>query len=178
MPTNIEIKARLPDRAAVENILESLGARGPEVLHQEDVFFNNPAGRLKLRTLAPDRGELIYYERADTGGPKASRYEITRTPEPAALRALLTAALGTRGTVRKVRTLYLLGRTRVHLDRVEGLGDYVELEVVLADGDIVEDGTREADALMARLGISEADLVVGAYIDLLVTGTATSHTEG
>jgi adenylate cyclase len=69
--------------------------------------------------------------------------------------------------VRKHRTLYLAGRSRIHLDRVEGLGDFVEIEVVLADEDDVEDGVREAHALMASLGIDPSRLVAGAYVDLL-----------
>jgi predicted adenylyl cyclase CyaB len=69
--------------------------------------------------------------------------------------------------VRKRRRLYLVGRTRVHLDRVEGLGDFVEIEVVLAREDRVEDGEAEARELMHALGVGPADLVVGAYLDLL-----------
>jgi predicted adenylyl cyclase CyaB len=68
--------------------------------------------------------------------------------------------------VRKHRTLYLAGRTRVHVDRVEGLGDFLELEVVLDDGESVDAGTREAENLMATLGIEASDLVQGAYVDL------------
>jgi predicted adenylyl cyclase CyaB len=83
------------------------------------------------------------------------------------LREVLSAALGERGTVRKERALYLLGQTRVHLDEVQGLGPYVELEVVLEPGQSPEDGTRVARRLMKDLGISEDRLVRTAYIDLL-----------
>ncbi|MCY1506240.1 putative adenylyl cyclase CyaB [compost metagenome] len=69
--------------------------------------------------------------------------------------------------MRKQRRLFLVGRTRVHLDRVEGLGEFLELEVVLQDGEPAEAGVAEAHALMARLGVAEDQLVQGAYVDLL-----------
>ena len=80
---------------------------------------------------------------------------------------VLTVAYGMTGRVVKQRTLYLAGRTRIHLDRVEGLGDFVELEVVLEDGESAAAGMREAEDLMARLGIDPSALVEGAYVDLL-----------
>ncbi|MDT4826636.1 cyaB: putative adenylyl cyclase CyaB [compost metagenome] len=69
--------------------------------------------------------------------------------------------------MRKQRRLFLVGRTRVHLDRVEGLGEFLELEVVLQDGEPAEAGVAEAHALMARLGVAEDQLMQGAYVDLL-----------
>ncbi len=79
----------------------------------------------------------------------------------------LELAYGVRGRVVKLRTLYRVGRTRVHLDRVRDLGDFMELEVILGNGDTPEDGIAEAHMLMKKLGIEESQLVEGAYIDLL-----------
>ena len=95
--------------------------------------------------------------------------ELTLSPtdSPASLREVLTQAHGQVGRVVKQRTLYLVGRTRVHLDRVQGLGDFMELEVVLADDEPPQDGVDEAHALMAQLGIAPQALVQGAYRDLL-----------
>jgi predicted adenylyl cyclase CyaB len=134
---------------------------------QEDTFFNIPQGRLKLRKFDDTHGELIYYEREDTLEPKESFYLRTATTEPDALVETLGAALGLRGVVRKQRTLYLVGQTRVHLDRVEGLGDFLELEVVLEPEQSLESGVQVAHALMQALGISPDNLIPGAYIDLL-----------
>ena len=89
------------------------------------------------------------------------------TAEPETLRQVLTLAHGRAGRVRKHRTLYLRGRTRLHLDRVEGLGDFLELEVVLAEGEAAEAGAAEARDLMARLGVPAQALVETAYVDLL-----------
>lgn len=167
MGRNVEIKARVRDRADLERRAAALADGPPVELRQDDTFFDCPRGRLKLRVLAPDLGELISYERADEAGPKASRYHIARTARPVELLTTLQAALAVCGRVIKQRRVYMVGQTRVHLDRVEGLGDYMELEVVLTEGQAVDDGRRLATRLMQQLGVAEADLVRGAYIDLL-----------
>lgn len=167
MAVNIEIKARLRDFEQAVRAAEQLSDTPREVIHQEDVFFRTPAGRLKLRILAPNRGELIYYERPDAEGPKASHYDIARTPDPASLQRVLSTGLGVRGIVRKTRWLYLAGPTRIHLDQVEGLGAFLELEVVMEDGQEMAVGVRTAEDLMAALGVGPDDLVEGAYMDLL-----------
>lgn len=174
MARNIEIKARVADRDALEQRAVALADEGPVPIFQDDTFFACPEGRLKLRDFGDGRGELIFYTRADTTGPKTSFYRIAPTTEPAALRETLRLALGERGRVIKHRTLYLAGRTRIHLDRVESLGDFVELEVVLDRGEDEAAGRREADDLMARLAIAPGQLVVGAYLDLLSTADSSS----
>jgi predicted adenylyl cyclase CyaB len=168
MSTNIEIKARLVNFDQVKALAEQLSGAPGQLLEQEDTFFHTPQGRLKLRVLAPNRGELIYYERPDMAGPKQSDYQIYRTADPAGLAAVL-AGLGTRGVVRKKRWLYLVGQTRIHLDRVEGLGDFLELEVVLEPNDTPAQGQAIAAELMKKLGVAESDLLEAAYIDLLET---------
>lgn len=169
MPVNIEIKARLCDRQRTDRLAAAAADAGPILLRQVDTFFACPVGRLKLREFA-DRNrpaELIYYRRPDREGPKASDYAIHRTGDPAGLRALLAASLGEIGRVRKTRTLWMAGRTRIHLDEVEGLGHFLELEVVLSEGDSHADGEAEARNLMTALEITDADLVDRAYVDLL-----------
>src|SRR5690606_26805963 len=99
-------------------------------------------------------------------GPKASTYVRTPTTDPAGLRFVLSAVLGELGEVRKQRTLYLVGQTRIHLDEVIGLGNFMELEVVLSDDQSEPEGEQIATDLMARLGIRPADLCDGAYLDL------------
>ncbi len=89
-----------------------------------------------------------------------------RVDDGAALRQLLSETLGTIGRVQKRRQLFLVGRTRVHLDEVEGLGEFVELEVVLQPGEDHANGQVEAARLMEQLGIEPGDLVRQAYVDL------------
>ena len=136
---------------------------------QEDTFFVVPHGRLKLRKLSSTSAELIYYERENGPGPKESRYSIYPTSEPESLKAVLGTSLGVRGIVRKTRTLYMVGQTRIHLDEVEALGSFVELEVVLQANQSHADGVRIARELMAKLEIQDSELLEEAYIDLLLT---------
>jgi len=164
---NVEIKARVDDLDAIARKAAAFCTGGPIEIAQDDMFFSCAAGRLKLRTFSPERGELIFYQRADARGPKESFYLRSPTTAPEALREVLALAYGTSGRVRKHRTLYLANRSRIHLDRVEGLGDFVEIEVVLGDDDAADGGVREARDIMARLGIDGSRLVAGAYVDLL-----------
>lgn len=172
MPRNIEIKARVPDPTALRARVVSLAASVPQVLVQRDTFYHAPTGRLKLREFADGAAELIYYERPDRLGPKTSIYSRTPVPDAASMRELLGRCLGTKAVVAKSRELFLIGRTRIHLDTVEGLGSFVELEVVLATGQTDAEGKLIASALMTQLGIREADLVDQAYVDLLHRGPA------
>ena len=167
MPANIEIKARARNFAEIRRRAESLSDTPVNVLPQEDIFFNTPQGRLKLRILSANSGQLIYYTRPDQEGPKRSDYHISLTTEPENLKRVLELAYGIRGVVRKTRYLYLVGQTRVHLDDVEGLGQFMELEVVLRDGQSDAEGQAIAEDLMSRLGVEKSDLVEGAYMDLI-----------
>ncbi|MBX3606978.1 MAG: class IV adenylate cyclase [Piscinibacter sp.] len=167
---NVEIKARIDSVEALLARAQPLADGPPQPIRQDDSFFTCAHGRLKLRDFGDGRGELIQYQRADDAGPKTSTYVRSPTAAPDSLREALARSLGLVGRVRKQRLLLLAGRTRIHLDRVEGLGDFLELEVVLRDGEDEAAGLAEAQALMQRLGIAPAQLVRGAYLDLLLAG--------
>ena len=167
MPRNIEIKAKLADLRLQASLAESLCGGISEVIEQEDVFFHCDNGRLKLRIFADRSGQLIFYRRADQTGPATSSYILSDTSDPESLQAALTEAYGIKAVVRKTRHLYLFGRTRIHLDTVEGLGEFLELEVVLQDGEDESVGRREAHQLMDKLQIETDMLIESAYVDLL-----------
>jgi len=167
MNKNIEIKARISDFLLVEKKAASLAGQQPDLILQEDIFFNVPKGRLKLRKFTSELGELIYYERENSLLPKESHYQRSRTNEASTLQETLAGALGIRGVVRKKRRLYMVGQTRIHLDEVEDLGSFLELEVVMDLEQSLEDGVQIAHGLMEQLGVNEEDLIDGAYIDLL-----------
>lgn len=167
MARNIEIKARIDNLDAFEERAAALADQGPIVLIQDDTFFSCKSGRLKLRTFPDGVGELIYYRRPDQSGPKESFYVISPTNNPDSLREALSLGYGQIGRVRKRRILYLSGVNRIHLDRVEGLGDFLELEIVLTGDQTTEMGSATARTLLSKLGITEDCLIEGAYLDLL-----------
>lgn len=167
MPRNIEIKARIQSVEVLALKAAAVATQGPIEITQDDTFFRCESGRLKLRAFSAKEGELIFYRRANEHGPKESFYVRTPTANPEGLRECLTLAYGQVGRVLKHRTLYLIGRTRVHLDQVEGLGHFLELEVVLEENESIEAGVAEAHSLMAQLGVGPSQLVETAYVDLL-----------
>ncbi len=175
MSTNIEIKARVRDFDEIRQRAEKLSDTALQIIHQEDTFFNSEKGRLKLRLLAADRAQLIYYLRSDQEGPKRSDYHIFETPDPENLKRVLELAYGIRGVVRKTRYLYIVGQTRVHLDDVEGLGHFMELEVVMQEAQSDAVGQKIAEGLMNSLGVEKSDLLEGAYMDLIESISTNPH---
>jgi predicted adenylyl cyclase CyaB len=169
MARNIEIKAHVVDLSAVTARAAAIADEGPVEIRQDDTFFACERGRLKLRAFSSEEGELIFYRRTDQPGPKQSFYVRTPTASPDSLREALTLAYGEVGRVRKRRTLFMAGRTRIHLDEVEGLGDFLELEVVMREDEPLDAGVREAEDLMARLQVQPSQLIDRAYVDLLAT---------
>jgi predicted adenylyl cyclase CyaB len=167
MPINIEIKAIARDVVILEDMIRDITKTAPIILCQEDIFFDVSHGRLKLRILLPEKGELIYYDRPNIIGPKLSAYRKSETNDPQGLKEALIEALGTKGIVRKIRKLYLYENTRIHVDDVEGLGRFIELEVMLKENQTTEEGIAIAEKLMSQLNIDKRDLIDAAYIDLL-----------
>lgn len=168
MARNIEIKARAREFEQLRERAAELATDAPLFYRQQDFFYDVPRGRLKLRRFEDGTpAELIFYQRDDQDGPKASYYTRSPVTNADAMHALLATALTTRGIVTKERHVYLAGRTRIYLDRVDGLGDFVELEVVLGPDDDEDGGHAEAHAVFAKLGVPSDDLVAVAYVDLL-----------
>jgi adenylate cyclase class IV len=167
MARNIEIKARIDSVEALLPRARALADGDAVPIEQDDTFYRAPHGRLKLRRFADGSAELIHYHRPD--GPEARASDYVRVPavDFDGLAAALERALGSGGRVRKRRLLLHAGQTRVHLDRVEGLGDFIELEVVLREGQPDDEGRAIAERLMDALGLQHAERVPGAYLDLL-----------
>lgn len=167
MPVNVEIKAVVSDLAQLRKRVSKISGGPGKDSYQDDTFFCVPHGRLKLRISSTARPQLIYYHRPDLPSPKPSHYIISNIAQPSSMRAVLAESLGVIGQVRKHRTMFMIDNTRVHLDQVEGLGTYLEFEVMLSQSQSVDEGKQIALALMNKLGVDLATLVKGAYLDLL-----------
>lgn len=167
MERNIEFKAKSHDFAHQRTLAESITVSEGQCFTQHDTFFAVERGRLKLRAFADGTGELIYYLREDENGPRPSDYSISKTASAAALKQILTRVMPVVGEVIKERHLFLSEQTRIHFDRVQGLGEFIELEVVLRADQKASEGEVAAMAWMRRLKIAQEDLISQAYIDLL-----------
>jgi predicted adenylyl cyclase CyaB len=162
---NLEFKARLSDPQAILRRARELGADLWGDLRQTDTYFETPNGRLKLRETPGFQAELVFYERDEAAPHRPSHYEIARTPDADALRSALSQALGVVAVVRKRRTLLLLDTTRIHIDNVEGLGNFLEIEAPVTDTD--EDAvSRQLDELIAHLGFGWPDCIRESYLDM------------
>jgi predicted adenylyl cyclase CyaB len=143
------------------------GAVDHGLLRQRDTFFAAANGRLKLREETPGHAHLIQYMRPDSAEAKVSRYRLVEVGSPETMRAALSEALGVRCVVTKLRRLLLVDHIRIHLDTVDDLGSFVEVEAVVPAGGRPEDEASRVRELRERLGVSLPDLVQEAYADLL-----------
>jgi homotetrameric cytidine deaminase len=161
---NLEIKARDADpRRSLEAAL-ALGAQDRGELTQRDTYFAGARGRLKLREQTPGETELIQYRRPDEAGPRTSEFRIVPVAAAAeALKTALDAAYGTLVVVEKRRRLLLWEDVRIHLDDVDGLGAFVELEAP-------HDGDQEAKVERLTEALQIGDSIPGSYSDLLLEG--------
>ncbi len=167
---NIELKARCSDLDRARDVIQRMGARFDRTMSQRDTYFHVAHGRLKLREIASgdDRSaELIWYERADAAVFRDSLYHVTPVAEAAVMKEALSCACSVRGEVGKSREVWLYGNVRIHLDRVEGLGTYIEFEAVMSDGEDDGPSRRRLEQLHAALRIEVGDHESRSYSDLL-----------
>ena len=163
---NLEFKANCNSLDVLRQRLANLQAEHRHTMKQLDTYFNVPQGRLKLREIDTHDAELIYYERSDLAESRYSNYQICDIPEPMAFKQLATIALGVKGVVEKRRELWIFGDTRIHLDEVKNLGQFVELETVICN-QTESEAQAEHQLVKDALGIREEDLVSVSYSDLV-----------
>jgi len=166
--TIVEIKARCTQAQRVRDYLRSHGADIKGIDYQTDTYFQVPHGRLKLREGRIENA-LIYYERADQESAKQSNVLLTKTQPDSALKAQLTRALGVLVVVKKQREIAFIDNVKFHIDNVEGLGHFVEIEAIDNEG-VIDKGQLlvQCQAFQAGLNIQPHDLVAGSYSDLLL----------
>lgn len=164
---NVELKARIASLAAARGACDEIANfAGHE--EQTDTYFRCSQGRLKLRERGDLPAQLVGYARADSTAPRPSDYWLVTINEPAALKAALAATLGVLVVVRKHRDVFLYRNVRIHLDRVERLGEFVEFEAVLSAGDDEQAAAALVSDLAARLAVAAGDRVESSYSDLLL----------
>ena len=165
---NVELKAKDPDPERSLAICRALDAVDSGVICQRDTYFNVPSGGLKLREESPGRPHLIQFQRANEAQQRPSSYRIVAIEDGTSLRAALRESLGERGVVVKRRHLFLWRDVRIHLDDVEGLGSFLELEAVApVDSDLTHEYELVAE-LRDAFSITDELLCAHGYADQLL----------
>ena len=163
----MEIKARCSDSDRVRQYLKTSGARFVGEDHQIDTYFGVSEGRLKLREGSIENA-LIYYVRPDQAGPKKSDVRLYKTAENSGLKAILLSFLNVMVIVDKRREIWFIDNVKFHIDQVEGLGSFVEIEAISEDGTTPEETLNEqCDHHLRGIGIRKEDLLTSSYSDML-----------
>jgi predicted adenylyl cyclase CyaB len=166
---NLEAKFRIVDVRQARARAEAIGFALRASLVQRDTFFAVAQGKLKMREEVAGAA-LIYYRRVHEGTLEVSDYEIVPVADPAPLHAMLTGALGVIAEIRKMRTLLMRRNVRLHLDRVDSLGSFGEIEAVVAGNETPEIYRAEVDGILAALEITPGDLISESYFELIRRG--------
>ncbi|TSC91644.1 MAG: uncharacterized protein MJ0240-like [Parcubacteria group bacterium Licking1014_17] len=166
---NIELKIIIDGFDGITETLKNIGADFKGELSQADVYFNCPKGRLKIREINDEKFELIFYERPDSANSKVSEYEIVELSENQAdcLINILDNILGKKADLNKIRKLWVYEHTRIHLDNVSELGNFLELETVVKDMTF-EQAEEEHKKLIDLLDIAHFKKVGKSYVELFL----------
>lgn len=171
---NVEIKARSSQHEAVRAVLRQLGSRLVGTDHQVDTYFLVKGGRLKLRE-GTIENSLIHYMRDDQSGPKTSDVLLYRLKPDPALKDVLKRALGILVVVDKQREIHFVDNVKIHLDTVQGLGTFLEIEAIDADGSLSREQLQaQCEAFMDHFEVREEDLMEDSYSDMLLRGSGGS----
>jgi predicted adenylyl cyclase CyaB len=165
---NVEIKAKCFDPEKAERILLENGADYKGLDYQLDTYFNVKNGRLKLRTGNIEKS-LIYYNRPNQKGPKRSTFNLYKSVNLEELKPLLESSLGIMVEVKKRRKIFFLDYVKFHIDEVEGLGSFVEIEAGNLEIERTVDELRNlCEYYMKLLEVKEENLVNISYSDMLM----------
>lgn len=172
---NIEMKAPFKDLAKARQKAKDLGGKFLWKDEQIDTYFQTKKGKLKLRQSRLNGSELLPYLKTEDGGLKRSDYVRLPTLEPQLLAVILDQLLGTKTVVRKIREVFLIDNVRVHLDEVDGLGNFLEFEAVFEEDSprVQMAEHRKVVELMGHFGVTKSDLIQGSYPEMI--GPKKSH---
>ena len=166
--TNIEIKARCSNRETIRNKLKSLGADFKGIDNQKDTYFKVNQGRLKLRE-GNIENHLIYYHRKNISSPKQSDVILFETKPNSSIKEILKQSLGIMVEVRKQREIYFIKNVKFHLDAVDSLGTFVEIEAIDSENKIGKEKLMEqCKNYINLLEILEEDFISVSYSDMLL----------
>jgi adenylate cyclase class 2 len=170
MLRNIEVKTKCSDFTKIRGILQANNASFIGIDHQIDTYFQTTSGRLKLRKATlPSESGLIRYERENKSGPKFSKITVFQTPNENVLSQILLESFNTLVAVRKRREIFVIDNVKFHLDTVEKLGNFLEIEAQDSQGFLGKKILlKQCRYFMNLLQIEKRDLIAASYSDLLL----------
>lgn len=166
MPFNIEVKIKYAHLEAVEKTLLTHGARFVGLDYQTDKYYKILNGRLKVRR-GNIENQLIFYKRNEAADLKQS--EIVLLPIDDKLEFVLDNSLETAVVVKKARKIFFIQNAKFHLDEVEDLGRFVEIEIIDADNNLSKEQlTADCERYIELLDLRNGGVFVPqSYSDLL-----------
>ncbi|HPG11135.1 MAG TPA: class IV adenylate cyclase [Chitinophagaceae bacterium] len=169
---NVEIKAKCSDPDFVRTYLNKAGADFKGTDLQTDTYFKVPTGRLKIRE-GNIENSLIYYQREDNAGPKNSHFHLIKLDNPSGLKEILVQTMGVKVIVQKAREIYYIRNVKFHIDKVDGLGSFLEIEAgnILADLN-EQELAAQCNHYLKEFKVREADLIKESYSDILINRLA------
>ncbi|MFX1285814.1 MAG: class IV adenylate cyclase [Promethearchaeota archaeon] len=167
---NIEFKAKCSNTGKIKKILISRNADYKGTDYQVDTYFKVNSGRMKIREGTIENA-LIYYERIDTRKPKQSNVSLfpLNSNSSSSLKEILTKSLGVLVIVEKKRAIYYIENVKFHVDTIENLGSFIEVEAIDHEGIIgIEKLQEQCHFYLELIGVSEEDLISSSYSDLVL----------
>ncbi|MCX6158892.1 MAG: class IV adenylate cyclase [Ignavibacteriota bacterium] len=168
MKKNFEIKVKLSDPKKTGKLVRLL-CKGKSPIRQkqtqEDIYYRTNKGRLKLRIINGNTGNLIHYFRSNESSKRVSNYTISETNTPKELNATLSSLFGIFIVVKKVREITIIDNVRIHIDKVAGLGNYLEIEIIFNS---IKDARKRMDVLIDALELGSKKFINVSYSDLLL----------
>lgn len=165
---NVEIKARSKNPAEIHALLAAQQAEFLGTDKQTDTYFKIDKGRLKLRQ-GNIENALIHYFRDNQAGPKRSDVSMYKTEGGEELKEVLQNALPVLAVVTKRRSIYFIENVKFHVDEVENLGSFVEIEAIDRDGDIGEEKLRaQCQYYLDLFKIKAEELIEVSYSDMMI----------